>query len=283
MCRATPRMTHYRPQLAEPSPAYDQIYLSPHLDDAVLSCGGTIAAQVANRQRVLVVTVCTGTPPADVQRSPFVAHIHALWQLEAEEVMQTRRQEDRQALAQLGADPHWLGLLDAIYRQPEAYADNTRLFGQIAPEDTLGGAVMAALNELLQQQPQATLHAPLGVGGHVDHQIVYQAAVDLARAGAAVAFYEDFPYVQVPDALDARLRYLAEQGDTFSPRTLTIDATLAHKIRAIAAYSSQLAAVFAEAGPMSEVVTCYAHSLHPEAGNYGERIWLLDNPVSSGR
>ncbi|MFP4439875.1 MAG: PIG-L deacetylase family protein [Chloroflexaceae bacterium] len=276
-------MTHHSPQLAEQIPTYDQIYISPHLDDAVLSCGGTIATHAANQQRMLVVTVCTGTPPADVQRSPFVAHIHALWQLEAEEVMQTRRQEDRQALAQLGADIHWLGLLDAIYREPEAYTDNTRLFGRIAPADTLGVAVAATLDELLRQQPQATLHAPLGVGGHVDHQIVYQAAVDLARAGAAVAFYEDFPYVQVADALDARLRYLAEQGDTFSPRTLIIDATLTRKIRAIAAYASQLAAVFAEAGPMPEVVTRYARSLHPEAGNYGERIWLLDNPVSSGR
>jgi len=276
-------MTHYSPQLAEPSPAYDQIYISPHLDDAVLSCGGTIATHAANQQRVLVVTVCTGIPPADAQRSPFVAHIHALWKLEAEEVLHTRRQEDRQALTQLGADIHWLGLLDAIYRQPEAYTDNTRLFGRIAPADTLGVAVTAALNELLQQQPQATWHAPLGVGGHVDHQIVYHAAADLARTGAAVAFYEDFPYVYLPDTLDARLRYLAEQGDTFSPHTLTIDATLTHKIRAIEAYAGQLAAVFAEAGPMPEVVTRYARSLHPEAGSYGERIWLLDNPVSSGR
>lgn len=283
MCRAPPHMTHYRPQLAEQPPAYDQIYISPHLDDAVLACGGTIATHVANQQQVLVVTVCTGTPPADAQRSPFVAHIHALWQLEAEEVMQSRRQEDRQALAQLGADIHWLGLLDAIYRQPEAYSDNTRLFGHIAPDDTLGVAVAAALGELLRQQPQATLHAPLGVGGHVDHQIVYQAAADLACAGAAVAFYEDFPYVCLPDALDARLRYLAEQGDTFSPCTLTIDATLAHKIQAIAAYASQLAAVFAETGPMPEVVTRYAGSLHPETGSYGERIWRLNNSVGSGR
>ncbi len=268
-------MTHYGPQLTQPPSAYDQIYIAPHLDDAVLACGGTIAAHTANRQRVLVVTVCTGIPPADAQHSPFVAHIHALWKLEADAVMHTRQQEDQQALASLGADPYWLGFLDAIYRLPDIYTDNTRLFGRITPTDTLEVAITAVLNDLLQQQPQATLHAPLGIGEHVDHQIVYQAAANLARAGAAVAFYEDFPYVCLPGALNTRRRELAEQGDTFSPRTLTIDATLARKISAIAAYASQLEAVFAEIGPISEVVTRYAASLHPEPGSYGERIWLL--------
>jgi hypothetical protein len=36
--------------------------------------------------------------------------------------------------------------------------------------------------------------APLGIGDHVDHQLVTEAARLLMEAGTAVAFYEDRPY-----------------------------------------------------------------------------------------
>ena len=50
---------------------YPHVYLSPHLDDAVLSCGGLIHRQVVAGQRPLVVTIFAGTPPVDVELSDF--------------------------------------------------------------------------------------------------------------------------------------------------------------------------------------------------------------------
>ena len=38
---------------------YTRVYLSPHLDDAALSCGGTIAA---SPDRALIITLCTAPP-----------------------------------------------------------------------------------------------------------------------------------------------------------------------------------------------------------------------------
>ncbi|KAB2956573.1 MAG: PIG-L family deacetylase, partial [Thermoanaerobaculia bacterium] len=43
----------------------DLLVLSPHLDDAVLSCGGRIADEVARGRDVLVVTVFTADEPAE--------------------------------------------------------------------------------------------------------------------------------------------------------------------------------------------------------------------------
>ncbi|WP_322493922.1 hypothetical protein [Chloroflexus sp.] len=45
--------------------SYQHIILSPHLDDAALSCGGSIAAAVAADEPVLVVTICTAALPVD--------------------------------------------------------------------------------------------------------------------------------------------------------------------------------------------------------------------------
>ena len=40
-----------------------RIYLSPHLDDAALSCKGSIKQQTQAGERVEVWTVCAGEPP----------------------------------------------------------------------------------------------------------------------------------------------------------------------------------------------------------------------------
>ena len=51
------------------------VYLSPHLDDAVLSCGGMIHRQAQAGERVVVVTVCAGDPPPG-PLSDFARSLH---------------------------------------------------------------------------------------------------------------------------------------------------------------------------------------------------------------
>ncbi|HOU40916.1 MAG TPA: PIG-L family deacetylase [Promineifilum sp.] len=57
---------------------YDHLYLSPHFDDAILSCGGQIARHTAAGQSVLVVTITGGDPP-DNPPSDTVAMLHRRW------------------------------------------------------------------------------------------------------------------------------------------------------------------------------------------------------------
>ncbi|MHA1217998.1 MAG: hypothetical protein ACTSO5_04845 [Candidatus Heimdallarchaeaceae archaeon] len=52
------------------------IFLSPHLDDAVASCGGTIAKLVYEREDVLVLTVYTRKP--DLKSIPKKFHKYAI-------------------------------------------------------------------------------------------------------------------------------------------------------------------------------------------------------------
>src|SRR5437773_7157487 len=99
---------------------YDHIYLSPHLDDAALSCGGAIARHANAGARVLVVTLCTAAPPAG-PFSDFANAVHQSWGLAPAEVIGARLREDDLALARLDADTYRAGLLDAIYRRPDAY------------------------------------------------------------------------------------------------------------------------------------------------------------------
>src|SRR5690242_15250592 len=77
---------------------YDHIYLSPHLDDAVLSCGGAIARHTSAGARVLVVTLCTAAPPPDGPLSRFAQNHHLMWGLVPERAMAEREREDDLAL-----------------------------------------------------------------------------------------------------------------------------------------------------------------------------------------
>ena len=77
---------------------YDQIYLSPHLDDVVFSCGGAVARGVQAGQRVLVVTVCSKPPLSGTRLSAFAEALHRKWGLRPEECVSARLKEDAAAL-----------------------------------------------------------------------------------------------------------------------------------------------------------------------------------------
>jgi LmbE family N-acetylglucosaminyl deacetylase len=213
---------------------YAHVYLSPHLDDAALSCGGMIAEQTARGERALVVTLCTAAPPREGPFSELALEFHREWGLPPEQVVAARLREEQAALALLGADSLWAGMLDAIYRHPEAYHGRDTLFGMPAAADPLLPAARAYLAELRERLPEATFYAPLGVGSHVDHLLTYEAAQML---GPALVHYEDFPYVARPGALELRL---AQIGAPLEPALVRLDDGLARKVAAVLAYTSQL-------------------------------------------
>lgn len=260
-------------EIAQLAAAYAHIYLSPHLDDAALSCGGAIARFVDRGEPVLVVNVCDGCPPAGGPFSPFAAFQHARWGLPPDAAVARRLEEDAAALAILGADSLGLGLLDAIYRLPEAYADDATLFGAVSPADTLAADAGPPLRALAARFPDAIVYAPLAVGGHVDHRAVLRVALGLAEDGATLAFYEDLPYVVAPGALEARIAALGGYG-RLAPAAVDVGASLERKTAAIGAYASQLATIFAAHGPMPQVVADYARSVAPAGAEYGERVWI---------
>lgn len=249
--------------------AYEHVYLSPHLDDAVLSCGGALARHVVNGARALVVTLCTAVPPSDGPFSDLAREFHGQWGLSPAEVVTTRLREDEVAMARIGVDYMYVGMMDALYRHPNAYNSRATIFGPPAADDPLYKPLTQFMTTLREHMPEATFYVPLGAGKHVDHQITYQAALD--ALGESMAFYEDIPYVLQQDVLQQRLN---ELDAPFVASILDIDSGLLRKIRAAAAYESQLEALFGGAAAMEQQLHDYAEDLRPEAGTYGERLWL---------
>ncbi|NOK60541.1 MAG: GlcNAc-PI de-N-acetylase [Chloroflexi bacterium AL-W] len=247
---------------------YDHIYLSPHIDDVALSCGGTIALQRKRNERVLVVTLCTAAPSPEISFSALAEEFHSQWKLSPDQVVSARLHEDRLAMEQLDVDYHWVHFVDAIYRYPDAYHSRDTLFNQPATDDPLGLHIAELITTLSDHTPPATLYAPLGVGSHVDHLLTH--ATVAYQSGSNVTFYEDFPYVAVPGALEQRLATL---NTRMTSTMITIDPVIETKLAAINTYVSQMDELFGGSDTMRQTVTQYARSLCPDGATYGERFW----------
>jgi LmbE family N-acetylglucosaminyl deacetylase len=249
------------------------IYLSPHLDDAVLSCGGLIHQQAQQGLQPLVITVFAGVSEL-VELSPFAEQQHSKWGLLADAVAR-RRCEDATAMSYIGAAyEHW-DYLDCIYRQhPQSgeflYASEAALFGEVNQvEQDLIDELKRRLESLLPME-SIVVYAPLAVGQHVDHQLVSRAALCLRRRGFQVRFYEDFPYADDPSSLA-----LALQQWTAQPHALLqpLDGpTVAKKITAIGLYRSQLKMLFGREGAVDKRVRSYLLAVGGGQG-CAERYW----------
>lgn len=245
-----------------------RIVLSPHLDDAALSLGGSLARFTAAGERVLVVTVAAASPSPGSALSSFAESLHRAWGAFAADVVALRRREDEAAMALLGAEARWLERLDAVYRLPQRYDSEAALLGEPALEDRLDRDLALDLAAILDAAPRAVILAPLAVGGHVDHRVAHRVAVELLRRGREVSFYEDFPYAARPRAVEERR---AAVGVALEPVTLDIAATLDRKVAAVLAYASQMDALFGGSEAARAAILAYAEEVGQ--GSPAERTW----------
>lgn len=219
------------------------IVVSPHLDDAVLSCGTLLST----RHGSLVVTVFAGAPrePGTLtewdERCGFSS---------AGTALATRRAEDSEAVGYLGGESRWLDFSDAQYGEINAFH-----------------AIAAALGAVFDERPDHAVLFPLGLF-HSDHVLTHRAAACALRSrGARRLFvYEDVPYRHIEGELAKRFRALRSVGLQMQALAWDCDAEhRRHKARAIAAYASQLR-VFGPHGP-------------PDAAR-PERYWVLESSAS---
>jgi LmbE family N-acetylglucosaminyl deacetylase len=161
------------------------IFLSPHLDDAVLSTGALIARRAAAGDRVEVWTFFTQGPP--LESLPPERRVFGDYG--------TRLDEDARALAHVGAGRRLLGFVERIWREPPL-ARTLDVFTTPRARDFPNlPAMRAVVREALATG--ADVYAPLGIGNHIDHvEVALACAEELVEGAGAVArlrFYED-PY-----------------------------------------------------------------------------------------
>jgi LmbE family N-acetylglucosaminyl deacetylase len=193
------------------------LVVSPHYDDAVLSCGNLLAAVPDST----VITVFAGRPTNATiltdwdERCGFTS---------AAQAMAERARENGQALSTLEASGIDLDFLDSQYSErPQQGCD-------------LLGDTLAAM--ISQTQPAAVFF-PLGLF-HEDHVTVSDVLMTLCHRLPSIQWfvYADIPYAKRPERVARRLADCVDRGVAATP--LHIGHLPERKAIAIKAYRSQL-------------------------------------------
>jgi LmbE family N-acetylglucosaminyl deacetylase len=239
----------------------DIVVVSPHLDDAALSCGAGIRRLSSAGRAVLVATVFTADREPDAALSPLARRNHASWGV-GDLPFERRRAEDDAAMGVLGATPVHLGLPDAVYR--------TDALGRPLYDASVGVRVHPAdlqrslpllierLRPVLAPFPGARVFCPAGVGGHVDHLLARQ-AVELLCEPRRIVYYEEYPYLARPGAKTAEGEARAHASVVIPSRD-ELDA----RVTAVTCYRSQIRGLFPSAIERAlEVLSAHTPLLGP--------------------
>lgn len=197
------------------------LFISPHLDDAAFACGRLLASV----SDALVATLFAGAP---APCSALTEWDRAAGFEAGDDVVARRREEDRQALGQLGAWPLWLELRERQY----------------GPEPSVDEVVDQLVRLLVQCEPDA-IFFPLGLF-HSDRQLTRQAASVLVHAcsGCRWFAYEDALCRRLPAERDEAIVDLGRAGLALSAaRFVEAPDAASRKERAVACYASQLRAL----------------------------------------
>lgn len=186
------------------------VFVSPHLDDAVLSCGNLMLELVRRGVPVTVVTVFTeaGEKPETFSVKAFLRQCGVS---DARALFAIRREEDRSVLEGIGARWEHLGFPDAMWRKKPSGLSS--LLGRLLPElghvyptyrihvtsgrvsrrdrGTEDRAETAIRQAVGRSGGDPILFFPLGLGRHVDHVLTHRLG---RRFADRVAYYADFPY-----------------------------------------------------------------------------------------
>src|SRR5512141_113805 len=203
----------------------------------------------------------------------------------AGDLMARRRVEDERFAYFAEASIVFLDLPDAVFR---GYQGDEQLLGSPRADDP--APIDLLRREIARLEPQK-VYFPLGVGGHVDHQLCREAGVRLLEEGrrwvmpgpdyaGMVAFYEDFPYAwwnEFHGLGDLGPNPFAGLPADVSLRPEFADVTdqLERKIMGIDLYKSQIERLFDDTRAMADATRAYGRAMAELGGVDGaaERYW----------
>jgi LmbE family N-acetylglucosaminyl deacetylase len=153
--------------------------LSPHFDDAVMSCGQLLSANPG----ALIVTAFSAGPRPVI---PVPDWDRGCGFVDGDDVMARRREEDDSAAAELRATTAQLGLWDLQYRfGPYGFSGDDR--GDLAEG-------ISAFESIVRREHHRVWFVPVGLR-HTDHILTSEIALMTAQqVGGQWALYSELPY-----------------------------------------------------------------------------------------
>ncbi|KWX84179.1 hypothetical protein AMQ83_29645 [Paenibacillus riograndensis] len=263
------------------------LFVSAHLDDAIISCGDYIDSLVRAGHRVTVATVFTDT---GTDLSLLARILHKKFGLSSD-VMKARREEDLNACGILAVDTIHLDLQECIYRKDRSgapsYTKLEDLFrGDYETELDVISKAAVVLSTRLCLTDYDRIYIPLAIGRHVDHGIVRIASEQATQSisdleiSTRLIYYEDLPYL----IYGQDTQWENDLVHNLHPVYISLPrCSLKQKTAAILAYQSQIRLLWHSRREMLRQVVQHAHKYRPpglrlEPSTYCFRLHAVGAP-----
>lgn len=186
-------------------------FISPHLDDAVLSAGDLISHLAESQVPANVITVFT-----EISEKPYTlsakSYTRQCGYADAETLFADRRKEDKEIFENLGIRTAHLGFIDATWRKKENISTLRKSLGRLIPElghrypihqiNVISGKIVEedlplideignAISKIIGRKNNFQIFAPAAFGNHVDHTL---ARAVCEKYFPKVILWSDFPY-----------------------------------------------------------------------------------------
>ncbi len=248
------------------------VILSPHLDDAVLSCGDYISYLIEQKCKVEVISVFAGDYNENCL-SDMAKEFHSMCEL-TNNIVEARRKEDKKAMELLGCSFIHMEFMDCIYRSnilgEFVYTDFCQIYeSNVHEEEEIVQNIKAEIYKLISDAD--VVLSPLAIGNHIDHMIVSYVARKLEKTcPEKMVFYEDFPYV-----LNYKLSEWKELVKDMNCKTIEFRETFfINKLKAAKCYLSQNRMLWGNETERIEQMKSFSKR-YVDSKGYGIRLWYL--------
>jgi LmbE family N-acetylglucosaminyl deacetylase len=217
-------------------------FVSPHLDDAILSASFLIKKLRDANIKIQVITLFTkGSPnPYSPQAEEFIK-LSGL--KDSRSLFKTLSHENANAAKSLDVRYKYLNFIDAAFRKnifgKNIYINSSEQFdGVVFKEDkSLVIQISNEISKYINNQHNSVFLVPLGIGGHVDHVIVRKAIEALNQP---IIYWEDYPYNQS----NRNIKSFFKKNKNFKLSFILANEKLNVKKLAIESFKSQMKVLF---------------------------------------
>ena len=224
-------------------------FISPHLDDAVLSAG-SVMSYLAGKTPLTIINIFTQAGGKPYTRS-VKGFLKSCGVNDAKELFELRRKEEQQVIRQLGIDSINLGFIDGGFRKRRKKNRILDVIGSKIPEihhlyplgrkilklakedEALAKEIKQSLAQCVKDKTNYVVFCPWGKVAHMDHVITRNVCLEIFTN---IIFWTDYPYIK-----NSRIR-LCLKNNTL--RKFVWDKNMEEKKKLISFYKTQLFSLF---------------------------------------
>ena len=247
------------------------LIVSPHLDDAVLSCGDLINKLINKSYKVDVITVFSKDEKKE-NLSNAAKKFHNNCFLPSNPMVE-RKKEDKKAHDYLKCKSYYMDFLECLYRKhnnKHLYPNLDNIYHLEKDDKKIISDIEKELIKIVNNYD--IILAPLGLGGHADH-IACNKAINNIRNSikGKLYFYEEVAYV----CYYYRENKKSNWGEGLSNTLIKIsDKDFNKKIESILMYRSQLRILWSDYNQMYNDLDSFSKKYDK---NRSIRLWYYED------